>query len=206
MTKVAIVNYGMGNLRSVANACHTLSADPTVIDDPKKLRNFGKIIVPGVGAFGEAIGHLRDSGMADALQEVFQTDRHLLGICLGMQLFCKDSKEYGNYQGLGWIDAEVRKFPDLAQFKIPHMGWDDVCSKQEHPLLDGLATANDFYFIHSYFVHCFDTQDVLLTGEYGIPYCAAFVKNNIIGVQFHPEKSQQAGLKFLSNFLRWSPC
>ena len=205
MSEVAIIDYGMGNLRSVANALKVVDAQPVLISDPEKTRDYARIIVPGVGAFAQAIESLHASGMTQALEEARQRGAALLGICLGMQLFCRSSEEDGMHVGLGWSGADVRRFPVMPGLKVPHMGWDDVRVSREHPLTAGLAENSDFYFVHSYYVDC-QTDDALLSGEYGVPYCAAFAHENVAGVQFHPEKSQQAGLKLLANFTTWSPC
>lgn len=205
MTQVAIIDYGVGNLRSVANALRAVDVEPVLVSDPEQTRAYSRIIVPGVGAFAQAMDSLNESGMAAALAEARQRGVALLGICLGMQLFCRSSEEEGLHPGLGWSDADVRRFPASAGFKVPHMGWDDVRVSREHPLTSGLANGSDFYFVHSYYVDC-QADDALLTGDYGVPYCAGFARDNVAGVQFHPEKSQQAGLKLLANFASWSPC
>jgi glutamine amidotransferase len=205
VTDIAIIDYGMGNLRSVANALKSVDAQPVVIADPDKAKDYARIIVPGVGAFCQAIESLNNTGMAQALEEARQRGAALLGICLGMQLFCRSSEEEGLHAGLGWSAAAVRRFPALPGLKVPHMGWDDVRISREHPLTSGIADHSDFYFVHSYYVDC-QAGDTLLAGDYGVPYCAAFAHENVAGVQFHPEKSQQAGLKLLANFASWSPC
>jgi glutamine amidotransferase len=210
MNRVGIVDYGMGNLRSVANALRMAGASPLVSGEPEELAACERLIVPGVGAFAQAMSHLVDSGLAAVLEQLRQDGRPILGICLGMQLMCRGSEEDAPdgapHTGLGWIDAQVRRFPGATGFKVPHMGWDDVHPEREgHPLLDGLHDGSDFYFVHSYYVDCADPGDLLLAGDYGVPYCAAFARDNVAGAQFHPEKSQQVGLRLLKNFLAWNP-
>lgn len=206
MKSVAIVDYGMGNLRSVANALKAVGAEPQIVSTPRELPNHSRIIVPGVGAFAQAIAHLHHSGFAQALEQARCSGIPLLGICLGMQLFCRSSDEDGKHQGLGWIDATVSRFPPLPKIKVPHIGWDDVSPTGHHPLLEGISENTDFYFVHSHYVTCSNPTDSLLSGHYGVDYCAAFARNNVAGLQFHPEKSQQAGLKLLANFIAWKAC
>lgn len=206
MTTVAIVDYGMGNLRSVANALRAVGAEALIVSRPDDLQDQTRVIVPGVGAFAQAIAFLRQSGFVEALDELRKRGVPLLGICLGMQLFCRTSDEDGAHTGLGWIDAAVRRFPQHTEFKVPHIGWDDLTPTRDHPLVKGIGAGTDFYFVHSYYVDCADPSDILLAGDYGIPYCAAFARGNVAGAQFHPEKSQQAGLKLLANFVEWQPC
>jgi len=210
MSRVGIVDYGMGNLRSVANALRMSGADPLVIGRPEDLAVCERLIVPGVGAFDQAMRHLLESGMGEALEQARRAGHPILGICLGMQLMCRgseeDAPENTPHPGLGWIDARVRRFPGAPGFKVPHMGWDDVSpARAGHPLLEGISDGSDFYFVHSYYVDCADPGDILLAGDYGVPYCAAFAQDNVAGAQFHPEKSQQVGLRLLKNFLAWNP-
>lgn len=206
MNRVAIVDYGMGNLRSVANALRVAGAEAVVVDRPEALSGYDRFILPGVGAFEQARQSLATSGMDVAIDAVRQAGRPIMGICLGMQLMCRSSEEDGVHAGLAWIDAQVRRFPSQPGFKVPHMGWDDVRpARAGHPLLEGIGDGSDFYFVHSYFVDCAEPGDILLSGDYGVPYCAAFARDNVAGAQFHPEKSQQVGLRLLKNFLAWNP-
>jgi glutamine amidotransferase len=204
--QVGIVDYGMGNLGSVANALRAVGGEPVIVARPEALAGFERLIVPGVGAFAEAMQQLDARGLVEPLDERRRAGVPLLGICLGMQLFARSSEEHGLNAGLGWIDAQVRGFPAEAGLKVPHMGWDDVLRRRDHPLIDGIADGSDFYFVHSFYVDCAEPADVLLAGDYGRDYCAMFCRDNVAGVQFHPEKSQQAGLRLLKNFLAWSPC
>lgn len=206
MSRVAIVDYGVGNLRSVVNALRVAGAEPVVVAEPAALAAHERIILPGVGAFAEAMRNLDSTGMRLAVESARQAGRPILGICLGMQVMCRSSEEDGLHDGLGWIDARVRRFPAQPELKVPHMGWDDVRRCREHPLSADIAEGSDYYFVHSYYVDCADPEDILLAGHYGVDYCAVFARGNVAGAQFHPEKSQQAGLRLLKNFLAWSPC
>jgi glutamine amidotransferase len=208
---VAIVDYGMGNLTSVARAFENLYADVTVTAKVGDLERADRIVLPGVGAFGEGIRALRELGLVDALEaEVRARRKPLLGICLGMELLARESAEHGHHQGLGWIDARVRPIaPRDPALKAIHIGWNDVRPVRPSPLLDGLGPAPDFYFVHQYHLDCREPSVVVAVAEYGGPIVAAVQRDNVFGVQFHPEKSQEAGLALLRNFLRWEggrPC
>lgn len=197
---IAVIDYGMGNLRSVENALHAIGVDSVIESNPLKLGGYDGIILPGVGAFQTAIQTLNSSGMVEALEAQRRMGKTILGICLGMQLMCQVSSEDGVHQGLGWIEAEVKPF-NSGKLKVPHMGWNNLTVVQEHPLLTELIDSPDLYFLHSYHVACSLTADVIATCLYGETFCAAFARDNVLGVQFHPEKSQQSGLRILSNFV-----
>lgn len=199
-SRIAIIDYGIGNLRSVMNAFREVDADAAIVADPRHMGDYTGIVLPGVGAFEEAIAALRKSGMADALDAQRRTGKSILGICLGMQLMCRSSHENGLHEGLGWIDAAVNPIPPKG-VKIPHIGWNDLTVTREHVLVHDLPPSPDVYFVHSYRVECADPQDVIATCHHGEPFCAMFARDNVQGIQFHPEKSQQAGLKILSNFV-----
>jgi imidazole glycerol-phosphate synthase subunit HisH len=202
---IAIVDYGSGNIKAIANIYHRLSIPAFVASTPGDLERATRIILPGVGAFDQAMQHLDDSGLRAALNKRVLEDRvPFLGICVGMQLLARRSDE-GKLPGLGWIDADVRRFDD-SQFHqrthLPHMGWNDVEGTRGHPLLAGLAEAGDtsFYFLHSYYIACDRKEDILAETEYGGRFHAAVQSRNIHGVQFHPEKSHQNGVRMLKNF------
>lgn len=198
---VGIIDYSVGNLRSVANAFVKVGGNAVFITEPEDVAAFDRIVLPGVGAFGSAIANLRNSGMADALDRHAKSGKPLMGICLGMQLMCRDSLEDGFYQGLGWINASVIPLPQIPGLKIPHMGWNSVRAAKKHSSLEGFLDDSDVYFVHSYHASCHDRADVLLTCEYGGEFVAGFARDNLVGLQFHPEKSQATGLRILSNFL-----
>lgn len=201
-TPTAVVDYGIGNLRSVINALEKIGAEGELVPDGSKLGDFGRIILPGVGAFEEAMANLRKTGFVEPLNERVKAGTLILGICLGMQLMCRVSDEDGEHEGLGWFDAHVRPFPAGQGLKVPHMGWNTIRFAKEHPVLDGIDSGNDTYFVHSYYVDCADKGDVLGTTEHGLEFNSMIQRDNLIGMQFHPEKSQQVGLKLLENFVK----
>ncbi|MFH1394332.1 MAG: imidazole glycerol phosphate synthase subunit HisH [Candidatus Micrarchaeota archaeon] len=200
---IGIIDYGMGNLRSVYNALDLLGSEVMISSSPDELKKADKLVLPGVGAFGDGISNLRKSGLASFMQqEVIESQKPILGICLGMQLLAKEGFERGRHEGLGWIDASVRKF-ELSDkgLKVPHVGWNEVTFTKENPIFSRISSGNCFYFVHSYHMVCADGQDVAATCEYGYTFTASVRKGNIFGTQFHPEKSQDVGLKVLENFI-----
>ncbi len=198
---VAIIDYGMGNVASVSNALRHLGADTCVTDDAAVIDTADRIILPGVGAFGDGMMNIRKRGLETILREqVLEKGKLFLGICLGMQLICTESAEFGRHEGLGWINASVRQLPLDKCSRVPHIGWNDIAIACPNPLIT-LKSITDYYFVHSYYVDCHDPSDVIATCEYGIPIVAAIGRGRIFGTQFHPEKSQTAGLALLSNFL-----
>ena len=200
MSTLGIIDYGMGNLRSVQNALEEIGQPAALVSDPVQITGFDKIIIPGVGAFGEAVENLRAGGMDSALREHVAAGKPLLGICLGMQLICRKSYEDGEHEGLGWIDAEVRHFPPAGGLKVPHMGWNAVDYDAPHPLLNKVASGADVYFVHSYYVDCAAAADSLGTTEHGLRFTSVVGHDNVYGMQFHPEKSQHVGMQLLRNF------
>jgi glutamine amidotransferase len=201
---IAIVDYGMGNIRSVQNSIHHLGFKSNVVADPQELHGYRKIILPGVGAFGQAINCLNNSGMAEALNMQRQAEAHILGICLGMQLMCSISGEDGSHEGLNWFSAKVLEFSSL-DLVVPHMGWDSVDFVREDAILDDLQSGGDAYFVHGFYVQCSDFSDVLATTNYGREFHSMIKRENLYGIQFHPEKSQDFGLKIIDNFIK-IPC
>lgn len=198
---ITIVDYNMGNLGSISNMLKKLGVDAVVTADARAIASARKLILPGVGAFDAGMDNLERSGLLPVLNErVSQAGVPTLGICLGMQLMTRSSEE-GTRQGLGWIDAEALRFrPASAALKVPHMGWNRVMTTRSTALTDGLPDEPRFYFVHSYFVHCHDASDVLLTTPYGEVFHSAFQRGNVSGVQFHPEKSHKFGMALLRNF------
>lgn len=199
---LALIDYGAGNLQSVRNALKAAGAEDVVVTaDPDAVRRAHRIVLPGVGAFAHCMTALTAiDGMVDALNEqVIDKARPFLGICVGMQLMAEAGEEHGRHQGLGWISGTVRKIaPTDPALKVPHMGWNDVVPTMAHPLLQ----AGEAYFLHSY---AFEGADVLAQTDHGGPIVAAIGRDNFVGVQFHPEKSQRYGLALLSRFLEWQP-
>jgi glutamine amidotransferase len=204
--RVAIVDYGMGNLHSVANAVSHVGGEPAIVGEADALETFEKIILPGVGAFGDAMRRLDASGLSAELSRLASAGRPILGICLGMQLMCSSSEEGGINRGLGWFEADVRAFPAHLGVKVPHIGWNDLHFARPDRLLDGLGGTPDLYFVHGYRVECRDEADVLAWCDYGEPFAAMIARGRLCGMQFHPEKSQHAGLAMLKSFIEGSGC
>lgn len=200
--RVALVDYGAGNLQSVRNALRAAGATHVdVTADPERVRSAERIVLPGVGAFAHCMGALAAiDGMIAALNEATAARATpFLGICVGMQLMAQSGEEHGTHAGLGWIRGRVRQLsPERGAIKIPHMGWNDVVPVQPHPLI----AAGEAYFLHSF---AFEGEDSLATTDHGGPIVAAIGRDTIIGVQFHPEKSQSFGLALLARFLEWRP-
>ncbi|MDX9813456.1 MAG: imidazole glycerol phosphate synthase subunit HisH [Sulfurimonas sp.] len=200
---VAIVDYGVGNLASIKNAFSILGQKVVLESDATKLKNYDKLLLPGVGAFGDAMAHLQDKDMIEPLKEFAKSGNYMLGICLGMQLLFESSEEFGSHDGLGLISGKVVHF-DTTRFeqklKVPHIGWNRIFTKK-HRLFDGLDDKHYLYFVHSYHVLCKDERDVIAKSIYGYEFSSAVAHNNILGIQPHPEKSHQNGLKILENFI-----
>lgn len=199
---IAIINYGMGNLGSINNMLKKIGAEAEVTSDPVRVSNARKLILPGVGAFDAGMRKLAELGLIDVLHEQV-TRRHvpILGICLGMQLMTAGSEE-GALPGLAWVDADTCRFDRRvgSPLKVPHMGWNVARAAKSSILLRGADGEQRFYFVHSYRVLCQNRADVLLTADYGGTFDAGFERNNIMGVQFHPEKSHRFGMSLLRNF------
>ncbi len=204
MSQIAIVDYNMGNLSSVKNAFLKFGVDAKIIKDPDKLKNFDKVVLPGVGAFGDAMNHLKEKGFDKAIKEFAKTDKPLLGICLGMQLLFDRSEEFGSWEGLGLIRGDIKYFDSskfLERLKIPHMGWNKLFTIKKSPLLKGLNESFYLYFVHSYHAVCSDEFAIGKT-LYGYEFVSAVQKDNIFGFQPHPEKSHDNGLKIIENFIK----
>lgn len=198
---IAIVDYGVGNLFSLKSSLAAIGAEAVVTADPPALCAADKIILPGVGAFEDAAGRLRESGLADLLKELAAAGKPLMGICLGMQLLFERSYEYGVHEGLGLIPGSVRPIRDVipADYKIPHIGWNGLRFQREHPLFAGLQEGDCVYFVHSFYAaDC--AESVIATAEYGAELTAAVARGNVMGCQFHPEKSGSVGLAILRAF------
>jgi glutamine amidotransferase len=201
---VAIIDYGSGNLRSVAKAFERVGAAVQVTNKINEVAVATHIVLPGVGAFADCMSGLKAlPGMLQALQqEVLQRKKQFLGICVGMQMLFERGHEHGVHEGLGWLKGEVIALaPAGKSLKIPHMGWNDLRIMGSHPLLKGIKTGAHAYFVHSYHARCSDASDVLATVEYGQIIAAVVGRGNIMGTQFHPEKSQETGLQLIKNFL-----
>jgi len=201
--RVAIVDYGLCNVDSVRRAVEENGGDAYVVRDGNDLDRPDHIVLPGVGAFGDAMHNLVDRNLDKALaREVLEVGVPMLGICLGMQLLATSSEESPEVDGLGWIDATVQRLqPTATDRRVPHLGWNDVVTTQSHPLFEGIESGTDFYFVHSYHVCPVDSSVTIATSTYCDGFTAALAAGPVFGVQFHPEKSQRAGFALLSNFL-----
>lgn len=211
MSTLAIIDYGMGNLHSVAKAIEHVAPGLTVLvtADPQRIATAERVILPGVGAIRDCMGEIRRLGFDGLVRQVADSGRPLLGICIGMQAMMAFSEENGGVECLGLFSGKVRYFgDDLVEnghkLKVPHMGWNEVHQRGPHPLWAGIASSERFYFVHSYYVSASDPQIVSGATRYGIEFAAAIARDNIFAVQFHPEKSQQAGLQLLRNFADWN--
>ncbi len=211
---VALIDYGSGNLRSAEKALARAASEGAtgheivVTDNPETVAKAERIVLPGVGAFADCMGGLSKlPGMIEALNDVvIAKGRPFLGICVGMQLMAKVGREFGDTPGLGWIDGEVVKLtPDDASLKIPHMGWNALQVARLHALTEGIAPEAHAYFVHSFELRAANAGDVIARTDYGGPVTAIVGRDNLVGTQFHPEKSQAVGLALLQNFLTWRP-
>ncbi|MCR8659716.1 imidazole glycerol phosphate synthase subunit HisH [Paenibacillus endoradicis] len=198
---IVIIDYGMGNLHSVSKAVERLGYEAVVTGDAGTILAADAVILPGVGAYGDAMQHLRESGLDVVTKQFAATGKPLLGICLGMQLLFEQSEEYGIHQGLGLLEGEVIRFK--GEFKIPHMGWNKLQFLQDSPLFLNLNEGH-VYFVHSYHALPKNEANLLATGDYYGPVTAIVGKNNVYGMQFHPEKSGELGMQLLQNFLTLS--
>ena len=198
-----IVDYKMGNLGSISNIIKKVGHSSTITSDPEAIKDAERIILPGVGAFDKAMQYLDQLHLIDILNKKALIDKiPVLGICLGMQLIGRKSEE-GSVNGLGWIDADVVKFNfnNKDELKIPHMGWNEVTLHSKHPVFDEIEENPRYYFVHSYHAICDKVENELTNTSYGYKFASAIVKDNIIGVQFHPEKSHKFGMKLMKNFI-----
>jgi imidazole glycerol-phosphate synthase subunit HisH len=203
-----MVDYGMGNLKSVSNAVERMGGVPEIVSEPDTLAGYDRLILPGVGAFTEAIATLRATGLGEAVLSYAHSGRPLLGICLGMQLLCASSTEDGLHEGLGWFRAKIVRFQLVPGIRVPHMGWNTVHVERDHPVFANLERDFDCYFVHSYHATEGEPCHVIGTTMHGVRYPSVLARANVCAMQFHPEKSQPAGLRLLGNFIAASawPC
>jgi len=200
---ITIVDYGLGNLASIKNMIKKVGGTAEITSDLTKISNADKIILPGVGAFAKGMENLINTGIKSVLdKKALQDKTPIMGICLGMQLLTKHSEE-GNVNGLGWINAQTKKFTfDTSVYKIPHMGWTDIkITQPEHPIFKNINTNPRYYFVHSYYVICEQKENSLAQADYGITFDCGIVNDNILGFQFHPEKSHRFGMEIMNNFI-----
>ena len=198
---IAVVDYDTGNLRSVADALHRAGAEFTLTDDPALLRRADRVILPGVGAFGDAMANLRESGLEEVIREVVKKEIPFLGICLGLQLLFESSEEAPGVAGLGILKGKILRIPERAGLKIPHMGWNSLHLEHDGRLFRGIEENAYVYFVHSYYLQAEEEDIVKATTEYGVTIHASVEKDNVFACQFHPEKSSAVGRKILQNFL-----
>jgi glutamine amidotransferase len=196
-----IIDYGMGNLRSVQKAIESVGHSAVIVDAPERLAECSHVVLPGVGAFRDAIGQLNSTGLGQAFVDAVKSGRPCLGVCLGLQLLFDRSFEDGEHKGLGLIPGEVVRFESRPGLKIPHMGWNDLTFARKDPLFNGIGEHPFVYFVHSYHGVTADPSNTLATSEYGARFTAAVGRDNLRACQFHPEKSQTVGLKIYSNFM-----
>jgi len=197
---IGIIDYGMGNLRSVQKGFERVGASARVCTKPDDLAGCDKWVLPGVGAFRDAIAELHKQGFVEPIREHVRADKPFLGICLGMQLLLDVSFEDGSWEGLGLVPGQVVRFPDQPGLKVPHMGWNRIAAREETPLLRDIPLDSWFYFVHSYYVAPTAPEATLATTDYGLPFTSMISRGRLFATQFHPEKSQKMGLQLLKNF------
>ena len=199
---VAVVDYDAGNTLSVTRALEKVGARVDLTSEPERIGAADAVVLPGVGAFGDCMKKLRERGMDVACREAFRSGKPFLGVCVALQVIFDESEESPGAEGLGLLPGSVRRF-EAGDLKVPHMGWNELRLVREHPVTDGLD-GEDFYFVHSYYPEPAEAKDLLGETEYGVRFCAAAGRENLVAVQFHPEKSSRAGLRLYENFLSWS--
>jgi glutamine amidotransferase len=199
---IAVVDYGMGNLRSVAKALEQVGADVEVTSNPERIEDADGVLLPGVGAFGKCMENLRAAGLEGSVRAAAKSGRPFLGVCVGMQILFEESEEFGPVAGLGILPGRVKRFvPRDATQKVPHMGWNTLELRHRVPALRGIADGSYVYFVHSFYVETDDPTLVASTTPYGVSFASSVARGNLFATQFHPEKSQTVGLKMLQNFV-----
>jgi imidazole glycerol-phosphate synthase subunit HisH len=200
---IAIIDYGMGNLRSVSKAFEAVGHKAAVTRDVAAIKNASHVVLPGVGAFGDCMANLERFDLVEPIRSAIQSGKPFLGICLGLQLLFTESEEFGMHKGLGILLGRVRRFEVDPSLKVPHMGWNQVNVQRACPLFEGIADGSNWYFVHSYFVDPSDRTITATTTTYGVPFVSSIWKDNVVACQFHPEKSQAVGLRLIKNFGIW---
>ncbi len=201
MVTITVIDYGIGNLRSVTKALEFLGCQVTLTSDPNEVMRANKLVLPGVGAFGAGMRNLTQLGLVDAIRDAVQRGTPLLGICLGLQLLFDGSEEMGRHEGLKLVRGKVVRFPETNNIRIPHMGWNALKIRKSEPLFKGVPDGAMVYFVHSYFPVPDDNSVIAATTEHGVEFVSAIAIDNIFGTQFHPEKSSKVGLQILRNFV-----
>ena len=199
-TEVLVIDYGAGNLHSVANAIVKLGYQPKITGSAGELKTARAVILPGVGAAAEAMKNLRNLKMVEPIKRYVAEGRPLFGVCLGLQVLLSSTEEHGTHKCLGIIPGQVKRLP--AGLKTPHMGWNQVKQLNRHPVFEGVADNTNFYFVHSYYAAPEDRSVVLGETDYGVTFCSAIARGNLVATQFHPEKSGEAGLRLYDNFIK----
>lgn len=197
---IGIIDYGAGNLQSVKKALDFIGAESVITDNPEIINNCDKILLPGVGSFGDAMNSMRAKNLVDTIKQNALSGKPFLGICLGLQLLFEESEESPNAEGLGILKGKIRKFPFDMGLKIPHIGWNSIEVKQKDTLFKGIPDNSYVYFVHSYYLEAENEEDIATVTNYGIAFHSAVGKGNIFATQFHPEKSGDVGLQILRNF------
>jgi glutamine amidotransferase len=197
---IAVIDYGMGNLRSVQKGFEQVGHQAVVTSDPSQVANADKVVLPGVGAFEDAMSELDRRSLIDPVLAAIDSGRPFLGICLGLQLLFQRSYENGVHQGLGVLEGDVVRFDLPREYSVPHMGWNQLIIRRRPPVLEGIPDGCHFYFVHSYFVVPKDSEVIAVETEYHEPFCSMIWRENVLATQFHPEKSQTDGLRMLKNF------
>lgn len=200
---IAIIDYGMGNLRSVSKAFEAVGHEAIITRDVVSIQNASHVVLPGVGAFGDCMTNLRQYELIEPIKAAIQSGKPFLGICLGFQLLFTESEEFGRHEGLDILPGKVRSFSRDQALKVPHMGWNQVAIQRPCPVFEGIADESNWYFVHSFFVDPHDKQITATTTTYGISFTSSIWKDNVVACQFHPEKSQAVGLQLIKNFGSW---
>ena len=200
---IAIIDYGMGNLRSVSKAFEAVGHQAIVTREAASIENASHVVLPGVGAFGDCMANLEQHGLIEPIKAAIRSGKPFLGICLGFQLLFTESEEFGRHEGLDILPGKVRSFSRDQALKVPHMGWNQIAIQRSCPVFEGIADGSNWYFVHSFFVDPYDNQITATTTTYGIPFTSSIWKDNVVACQFHPEKSQAVGLQLIKNFGAW---
>lgn len=204
MSSICVLDYGSGNVRSVYNLFSSICDRVTISNEPSAIRDASHVVLPGVGAFAAAMRRIRERLPIDVLEsEVCGAGKPFLGVCVGMQVLADTGLEFGEHAGLGWISGRVEKL-EVGELPLPHIGWNNIQTKRTHAVLIGLEEEPDFYYVHSYTFRANEPEAVLATTDFGETFTAVVARDNILGVQFHPEKSQKAGIRLATNFLSLS--
>jgi glutamine amidotransferase len=204
MTKIVIVDYGVGNFRNVQKAFEAVGAAAEISDSVEVVAQAGAVVLPGVGAFGDAMRHLHQRGLDRPVLAAAQAGKPLFGICVGLQLLFDESEEMGRHHGLGILPGKIVRFPNRPGLAVPHMGWNQIEPAQDHPLLQSIEPGDFAYFAHSYYAVPANPADIIACTDYGAPFPTVVGRANVCAIQFHPEKSQQVGLQILRNFVKWT--